>query len=74
MVAQAWNPSSLEAEAGSSASGQPGLQSEFLDSQGGTEKPVSKQNKQIKAIKRVGDKPGRLEKALNPSTQEADTG
>jgi hypothetical protein len=40
MVVHAFNPSTQEAEAGGSlSSGQPGLQSEFQDSQGYTEKP-----------------------------------
>ena len=40
VVAHAFNPSTWEAEAGGLLSlGQPGLQSEFQDSQGYTEKP-----------------------------------
>jgi hypothetical protein len=40
VVAHAFNPSTWEAEAGGFLSrGQPGLQSEFQDSQGYTEKP-----------------------------------
>jgi hypothetical protein len=50
-VAHAFNPSTWEAEAGgflSSVRGQPGLQSEFQDSQSYTEKPcLEKQNKSI---------------------------
>jgi hypothetical protein len=51
VVAHAFNPSTWEAEAGGSLAdlwvkGQPGLQSEFQDSQGYTEKPcLRKQNK-----------------------------
>jgi hypothetical protein len=52
VVALAFNPSTWEAEAGrflSSVRGQPGLQSEFQDSQSYTEKPClknkTKQNK-----------------------------
>jgi hypothetical protein len=52
VVALAFDPSTLEAEAGGSPSlDQPGLQSEFQDSQGYTEKPClgkTKQNKQTK--------------------------
>jgi hypothetical protein len=45
VVAHVFNPSTQEAEAGgflSSRPGQPGLQSEFQDSQGYTEKPCLK--------------------------------
>jgi hypothetical protein len=46
MVAHAFNPSTWEAEAGGFLSSRPGLQSEFQDSQGYTEKPcLEKQNK-----------------------------
>jgi hypothetical protein len=55
VVAHTFNPSTWEAEAGGflSFQGQPGLQSEFQDSQGYTEKPClgkpkNKQNKQKK--------------------------
>jgi hypothetical protein len=50
VVAHAFNPSTREAEAGGFLSSrQPGLQSEFQDSQGYTEKPcLEKQNKQTK--------------------------
>jgi hypothetical protein len=41
MVVYAFNPSTREAEAGG-VRGQPGLQSEFQDSQGYTEKPCLK--------------------------------
>jgi hypothetical protein len=47
-AAHAFNPRTREAEAGGflSSGGQPGLQSEFQDSQGYTEKPcLEKQNK-----------------------------
>jgi hypothetical protein len=48
-VAHAFNPSTREAEAGEFlSSGQPGLQSEFQDSQGNTEKPCLEKNKQTK--------------------------
>jgi hypothetical protein len=54
-VMQAFNPSTWEAEAGGflSSRGQPGLQSEFQDSQGDTEKPCLKKqtNKQKKKQK-----------------------
>jgi hypothetical protein len=47
MVAHAFNPSSWEAEAGGFlVRGQTGLWSEFQDSQGYTEKPCLKTNKQ----------------------------
>jgi hypothetical protein len=46
-VAQAFNPSTREAEAGDFwVWGQPGLQSELQDSQGYTEKPCLKKQKQ----------------------------
>jgi hypothetical protein len=46
MVAHTFNPSTQEAEAGRFLSStQPGLQSEFQDSQDYTEKPCLKQNK-----------------------------
>jgi hypothetical protein len=46
VVAHAFNPSTLEAEAGSLwVQGQPGLQSEFQDSQGYIEKPCLEENK-----------------------------
>jgi hypothetical protein len=46
MVAHAFNPSTREAEAGGFlSSSQPGLQSEFQDSQGYTEKPCLEKKK-----------------------------
>jgi hypothetical protein len=49
MVAHAFNPSSREAEAGEFLSSRPsGLQSKFQDSQGYTEKPCLKKQKQKK--------------------------
>ena len=55
MVAHAFNHSTWEAEAGEFlSSGQPGLQSEFQDSQGYTEKPCLKnQNKTKQAQQRL---------------------
>jgi hypothetical protein len=47
VVAQAFNPSTREAEAGG-FQGQPGLQSEFQDSQGYTEKPCLRKKKKKK--------------------------
>ena len=50
-MAHSFNPSTKEAEAGRSlwVQGQPGLQSEFQDSQGYTEKPcLEKPNNQTK--------------------------
>jgi hypothetical protein len=45
MVAHAFNPSTWEAEAGDFwVRGQPGLQSEFQESQGYTEKPCLQKN------------------------------
>jgi hypothetical protein len=49
-VVHAFNPSTQEAEAGRGVPGQPGLQSEFQDSQGYTEKPCLK-NKNKKPLK-----------------------
>jgi hypothetical protein len=52
-VVHAFNPSTWEAEAGrflSSVRGQPGLQSEFQDSQGYTEKPCPKKANSDKAV------------------------
>jgi hypothetical protein len=48
VVAHVFNPSTREAEAGGFLSfwGQPGLQSEFQDSQGDTEKPCLEKQKQ----------------------------
>jgi hypothetical protein len=48
VVVHGFNPSAWEAEAGGflSSRGQPGLQSEFQDSQGYTEKPCLKKQKQ----------------------------
>ena len=50
MVAHAFNPSTREAEAGGFLSSRPGLQNEFQDSQGYTEKPCLEKtkNKKIK--------------------------
>ena len=44
VVAHTFNPSTWEAEAGGFLSLQPGLQSEFQDRQGYTEKPCLKKN------------------------------
>jgi hypothetical protein len=49
VVAHAFNPSTLEAEAGGFLS--PGLQSEFQDSQGYTEKPCLWKKKKKKVLK-----------------------
>jgi hypothetical protein len=59
MVVHAFNPSTQEAEAGRFLSSRPGLQSEFQDSQGYTEKPclekTKKQtNKQTKRMSTQG--------------------
>ena len=59
MVVHTFNPSSLEAEAGWFlwVPGQPGLQGEFQDSQGYTEKPYLKQtNKQNQGIEHASDR------------------
>jgi hypothetical protein len=48
MVAHAFNPSTREAEAGRFLSSRPGLQSEFQDSQGYTEKPCLEKPKKRK--------------------------
>jgi hypothetical protein len=47
VVAHPFNPSTFEAEAGGFLIGQPGLQSEFQDSQGYTEKPCLKEKKLV---------------------------
>jgi hypothetical protein len=53
VVAHAFNPSTREAEAGGFlSSGQTGLQSEFQDSQGYTEKPSQKNQKKKKKKKK----------------------
>jgi hypothetical protein len=54
-VAHTFNPSTWEAEAGG-VRGQPGLQSEFQDSQGYTEKPCLKKPKKKKKKKRKKEK------------------
>jgi hypothetical protein len=46
VVAHTFNPSTQEAEAGGFLSLRPGLQSEFQDSQGYTEKPCLEKQKQ----------------------------
>jgi hypothetical protein len=58
VVAHAFNPSTWEAEAGGFlSSGQPGLQSEFQDSQSYTEKPcLEKTEKKRKEKKRKEEK------------------
>jgi hypothetical protein len=48
VVAHAFNPSTQEAETGLWVWGQSGLQSEFQDSQGYTEKPCLKKQKEKK--------------------------
>jgi hypothetical protein len=55
VVAHAFNPSTWEAEAGRFLSSKPGLQSEFQDSQGYTEKPCLK-TKQNKTKQKKGKK------------------
>jgi hypothetical protein len=57
MVVHAFNPSTWETKAGGFLSqGQPGLQSEFQDSQGCTEKPcLEKQNKTSKKESQKGN-------------------
>ena len=53
VVAHAFNPSTWQAEAGGFlSSSQPGLQSEFQDSQGYTEKPCLKKPKEKKKEKK----------------------
>jgi hypothetical protein len=57
MVAHAFNLSTREAEAGKFLSlGQPGLQSEFQDCQGYTEKPCLKKTKNQKPKKQTNKK------------------
>jgi hypothetical protein len=51
-VAHAFNPSTREAEAGRFLSSRPGLQSEFQNSQGYTEKPCLKKPKKKKRKKK----------------------
>ena len=48
MVAHVFKPSTREAEAGGFLSSRPGLQSEFQDSQGYTEKPCLEKPKEKK--------------------------
>jgi hypothetical protein len=55
VVAHAFDPSTREAEAGGFLS-QPGLQSDFQDSQGYTEKPCLKKTKQNKKKKQTKTK------------------
>jgi hypothetical protein len=67
-VAHAFNPSTQEAEADFVlwVRGQPGLQSEFQDSQGYTEKPcLEKTNKQKKTKQKTNKKPTK-QKKLHP--------
>jgi hypothetical protein len=55
VVVHAFNPSTWEADAGRFlSSGKPGLQSEFQDSQGYTEKPCLEKNQKKKKKKRSG--------------------
>jgi hypothetical protein len=54
VVAHAFNPSTREAEAGGFR-GQPGLQSEFQDSQGYREKPCLEKQKTKKPHKKQND-------------------
>ena len=55
MVAHTFNPSTWEAEAGGFlSSSQPGLQSEFQDSQCYTEKPCLKKTKKQNKTKKTG--------------------
>jgi hypothetical protein len=51
VVAHAFNPSTREAEAGGFLSSRPGLQNEFQDSQGYTEKPCLEKTKKQKQNK-----------------------
>jgi hypothetical protein len=69
VVVHAFNPSTWEAEAGGSLSSrQPGLQSEFQDSQGYTEKPcLKKQTKNKKQKQKQTNKKNNL--AVPPETQ-----
>jgi hypothetical protein len=54
MVVLSFNPSTWETEAGGFlSSGQPGLQSEFQDSQGYTEKPCLEKQKQKQTNKQT---------------------
>jgi hypothetical protein len=60
VVAHAFNPSTQEAEAGGSLNqGQPGLQSEFQDSQGYTENLCLREKKERKKGRKEGRKEGR---------------
>jgi hypothetical protein len=61
VVAHGFNPSTWEAKASESlcVPGQPGLQSEYQESQGYTEKPCLKQTKQINKLRKEGRKVGR---------------
>jgi hypothetical protein len=63
MVAHTFNPSTREAEEGDFwVQGQPGLQSEFQDSQGYTEKPCLKKPGGKKKLSKIAQFPGMVEK------------
>jgi hypothetical protein len=77
MVTHAFNPSTWEAEAGRFlSSSQPGLQSEFQDSQGYTEKPCLKKPNQRKKRERKKTKQNKKygrEKKIKATTVSACT-
>jgi hypothetical protein len=68
VVAHAFNPSTWEAEAGGFLSLRPdGLQSEFQDSQGYTEKPCLKNKKQNKTKNKKNPKNKQTNKQKEPT-------
>jgi hypothetical protein len=73
VVAQAFNPSTQEAQAGGFLSSrQPGLQSEFQDSQGYTEKPCLEKPKKNKKTKKKKNKKQKTKQNKTKNHSEVD--